>query len=301
MFWRVLIAAGAILLPDLLQAQGNIALGKPVHEFGGPFGIGIEEPGVPPFVVADGDFLPPGTDWFHGSWWVDGICMHVPPHPPGEPPPPPEPCALEIELEGFFQIDSLIFQGDTDEYLIEFWNDANPQWHPAWHVPAMAGTSGMHTRPIEELPEPIIANRLRIVGIGGDGQYGVAELQAFGDPIDPCTAGGGYPAGGGCWSGEPEWETHVAAGDFCYRYEISCEGLVFGGFGTCLYPSGYFDFGVGGDAGTPDEPVPGGPGCGLGGGHYLNDKVEHSCSLEGYGTVQLEVKLVGMSRCDRAD
>ena len=75
----------------------------------------------------------------------------------------------------------------------------------------------------------------------------------------------------------------------------------FGGFGTCLYPDGYFDFGVGGDAGDPHEPVHGGPGCAFGGGHYLNDKVEHSCSLDGFGKVQLEIKQVRMSRCDRED
>lgn len=297
---RILIAASAIMLPSLLQAQGNVALGKPVIEVGGPFGVGVEEPGVPPDVVTDDHFLPPGTDWFHGSWWVDWLCEHIPDHPHGEPQPQPEPCALEIELEGFFQVDSFIFQGDNDEYILEYWNDASPGWNPAWHVPAVAGATGMHTRPMEVLPAPIIANRLRIMGIGGDLQYGVSEVQAFGEPVDPCTASGGTPANAGCRS-TSEFETHVVAGNLCYRFEFSCDGFVSGGFGSCVYADGYFDFGMSGSVGDPHDHAPGEASCSLGGGHFLNDKVEHSCSLDGQGKILLEVKQVRMRHCVNND
>ena len=298
---RILYVAAAILLPGLLQAQDNVALGKPVHEIGGPFGIGVDAPGVSPSVVTDGHFLPPGTDFFHGSWWIDWVCVHHPHHEPGQPPPPPEPCALEIDLEGFFQIDSFMFQGDNDQYVVEYWNDASPGWQLAWHMPAISGASGMYTRPLEELPIAIIANRLRIIGNGGDLQYGVSELQAFGNPVDPCTAGGGTPSGGGCWSEEPEFEFHASTGDLCYRFEVACDGFVNGGYGACVYPNGFFDLGMHAQVGDPHDFVPVEPGCWVGGVHMLNDKVERSCSLEGHGKINLEVKQVNWRHCEMSD
>jgi len=129
----------------------------------------------------------------------------------------------------------------------------------------------------------------------------VSEVQVFGEPFDPCVAGGGTPIGAGCWSEEPEFEAHVTAGEICYRFEFSCDGSVNGNFGGCVNPDGFFDFGMGAQIGDPHEPSPGEPGCGTGGGHMLNDKVEHSCSLDGQGKVQLEVKEVRMVRCDRGE
>jgi hypothetical protein len=311
---RILIAAGAILLSGPLHAQVNVAFEKPVHEAGEPFGIGVAEPGVAPSTVTDGIFLsePPPPEnlspWYLGSWWVDGVCMGPPPPPPPEPqapftdsePPPPEPCALEIDLQGEFRIFSLVFQGDSnDEYSIEYWDHGAGGWQPVWLVPAVDG-EGLSTRPEEFLDPPIIAHNFRIVGIGGDGQYGVSELQAFGEVFDPCVEGGGTRVNFNCSPEEREFETHVTAGDICYRFEFSCDEFVEGGFDACVLPDGFFDFGMGTSLPPePGEPPPVPPHCGFGGGHYLNDKVEHSCSLDGQGKAQLEVKQVGMVHCTR--
>ena len=294
MHWKSIIAVGAIcLFSSSIYAQDNIALNKEVFEIGGPFGIGVVEPGIPPFVVTDGNFLEPGAPWYLGSWWVDSICSDPPDSQA-------EPCALEIHLGGDFQVYSLIFQGDSDNYSLEYWDHGIPGWQPVWLVPV--GTiEGISTRPEMTLVPPITTDRLRVLGVGGDGQYAVSEVQAFGEPFDPCVAGGGIPIGAGCWREEPEFETHVTAGEICYRFEFSCDGFVNGGFGGCVNPDGFFDFGMGAQIGDPHEHDPGEPGCGIGGGHMLNDKVEHNCSLDGQGKVQLEVKEVGMVHCDREE
>nr|NIP16883.1 hypothetical protein [Xanthomonadales bacterium]NIX11673.1 hypothetical protein [Xanthomonadales bacterium] len=275
---RILIAALATLLAGPLHAQDNIALGSHVEEIGGPFGVGAPHPGTPPGVVTDNHFEQLGADWLLGSWWVDEPCVHFPPPTPDNPEPGPEPCSLEIHLPGWFEIESFIFQGDNDAYLLEYWHPITHAWVVAWEIPSGAG--GLETRPdpyndSERWPvAPFRTNRLRVrVDPGGilDNEHSVSEVQAFGHPIDPCTAMGGTPVGDGCSSGAPRFETHVAAGEICYRFEFSCDGFVSGGFGACIYDNGFFDFGMGAQVGDPHPPVPGEPECGFGGAHMLND------------------------------
>ena len=294
MISRILIAIGAVFFSGFLYAQGNIAQGKPVFLLGDGFN------GAPESIV-DGWFLPLGTPWNSGTvWWSDGACKHN----------VTEPCTIEIDLQEHFSVHSLIFQGDSDQYWLEYWDDALPGWQPAWPVPARG--PAVQTRP--DLPwgdppghvldPPIVTNRLRVVGVGEDFNYAVSEVQAYGERWDPCVAAGGTPIGSGCWSEEPEYQTHAAAGELCYRFKVSCDGFVHGGFGACVYPNGFFDFGMNaqtGDPPLPEDPPPGpeDPGCGIGGGHMLNNKVEHSCSLDGRGKVKLDVKQVGMVHCDK--
>jgi len=307
MLLRVLIAAGAILLSGTTYAFENVAHGKPVILIGEGFFVDyVQEVEADPQLVTDGWFLPLWTSW-KGSvenqtiWWLDqpdkcrfnGV----------------EPCAIEIDLQGQFRIFTMIFQGDSDQYLLEYWDDGLPGWQPGWLIPIHNGA--IQTRP--DLPwgeppgyaldPPIVTNRLRITGVGPDYHYAVSEVQAFGEPMDPCIEGGGTPFGFGCWSGEPAVQGDVVAGSLCYRAELSCDGIVHGGFGGCFYPNGYFDMGIGGQLGdppAPDDPPmgPDNPNCGIGGGYMLNDEVELSCSLDDQGKVKLKIKRIRMKFCN---
>jgi len=174
MNWRILIAAGAVLFSGALIAQENVALGKPVHLVGEGFFDGNPEPPVEAGSITDGEFLPPFSDWNNGTvWWLNWSCGHG----------GGEPCWIEIDLQGTFEIHSMIFQGDSDLYLVEFWNKQFGHWEPAWLVPNTWGY--VQTRPNwaddterHVLDVPVITNRLRVLVIEGDGWNAVSEVQA---------------------------------------------------------------------------------------------------------------------------
>ena len=311
MHWKIIFALAAVCLFSTgIQAQDNIALHKPVMEVGGPFGTGDAYPGVPPDVVTDGSFLPAGDDWFNGSWWLDGVCWHVPPHPPGDPPPPPEPCALEIDLQGWFEIDSFIFQGDSDAYLLQYWLEDMPpspsHWEMAWDIPT--ATYGMQTRPNPSdngerwfLPEPIVTNRLRIQvnpdPLLHDGWNAVSEVQAFGMPVsDPLADETAF----NCDEHPGElFEEFLGNEEYCYKFELECEDGVHGGFqlSVNLRDGGVGYFGnVATDGDVMEDPSDD-DFCGMGFGHVGNRKIVHACYFESGQAAILKVKSMPGQKC----
>ena len=310
MHWKTIIALCAIcLFSTSIYAQDNVALNKPVFEIGEAFGAGDWHDGVPPDVVTDGNFLPPGDDWFNGSWWLAWECAFIPPHPPGDPPPPPEPCALEIDLEGWFRIDSFIFQGDSDWYSLDYWNMDLGTWQLAWEVPGTWGYVQVRPYPNNSeysekyvLPAPIVTNRLRIMAIPqdpghpeSDGWSSVSEIQAFGEPTEPpppppppfvdCLELI-------CFESEESWEAFLTDEvDFCYKVELTCGDRIGGGVRLNLHPDGRVE----GEYGffIPEEPND----CGGFIAHLGNEKIVHSCAFNSGEIVELEIKSDRMHRC----
>jgi hypothetical protein len=311
MYWKIIFTLAAFCLFSTgIQAQDNIALHKPVFEVGGPFGVGAPHPGVPPDVVTDGIFLPAGDDWFNGSWWLDWECAFIPPVPPGDPAPPPEPCALEIDLQGWFQIDSFVFQGDSDAYRLQYWLEETPpspsHWEIAWEVPI--GTGFVQTRPNPadnserwSLPEPVVTNRLRIQvnpdPLLHDGWNSVAELQAFGSPVpDPFQDGAVFDCDQ--YPGE-SFEAFLGNEAYCYKFEFECEEGVYGAFHVAV---NLRDGGVGydgylGNAGEIMDDPSDDDFCGMNFGHLGNTRIVHACYFEAGQAAILKVKSMPGHKC----
>jgi len=312
MHWKIIVFtfAAICLFSTGAHAQDNVALHKPVMEIGGPFGVGEAYPGVPPDTVTDGNFLPAGDNWFNGSWWLDWVCAFVPPHPPEVPPPPPEPCALEIDLQGWFMIDSFVFQGDSDAYLLQYWFEemppSPPHWEMAWDVPTAAG--GMQTRPNPAddgerwwLPEPIVTNRLRILVNPDpqvhDGWNAVSEVQAFGVPVpDPFQDETAFD----CDQHPGEvFEEFLGNEEHCYKFEFECEEGVHGAFhvGVNLRDGGVgFGGGVGNTGEVMEDPADD-DSCGMGFGHMGNTKIVHACYFEAGQAAILKAKSMPGHKC----
>lgn len=311
MFWKIIFApVAACLCAFNIQAQENVALHKPVMEIGGPFGAGDAYPGIPPETVTDGNFLPAGDGWFNGSWWLDWVCAFIPPHPPEVPPPPPEPCALEIDLQGWFQIESFVFQGDSDAYWLQYWLEQAPpapsHWEMAWAVPGEDGY--VQTRPDASdntvrwyLPEPIVTNRLRVQvnpdPLLHDGWNAVSEVQAFGMPVpDPFQDSAVFD----CDQNPGEaLEEFLGTEEFCYKFEFECEEGVYGAFQVSVdIRNGGVGFAgnVGNAGDVPEDPADD-DFCGMFFGHVGNTKIVHACYFEAGQAAILEVKSMPGHKC----
>jgi len=311
MYWKIIFALVAIFsFATRIQAQDNIALHKPVMEIGGPFGVGDAHPGVLPDTVTDGTFLPAGDVWFNGSWWLDGVCWFVPPHPPEDPPPPPEPCSLEIDLQGWFLIDSLVFQGDSDAYLLQYWLEEMPpspsHWETAWDVPIAAGDMQTRPNPADNgerwwLPEPILTTRLRVMAnpdpLLNDGWNAVSEIQAFGVPApDPFQVQTVFD----CDQHPGEtFEEFLGSEDYCYKFEFECEEGVHGGFQVSvdLRNGGVGSGGFVATSGDVMEDPADDDFCGMGFGHVGNHKIVHACYFESGQAAILKVKAMPGHKC----
>jgi len=132
---------------------------------------------VSPQTIVDGTFLPQSTQWDQGAvWWdsQDGAANDT----------------IEIDLGGWFEIESLIVQADdNDAYQLAYWDGG--AWQLAWDVPAVGGW-GMQTRPNPAddtqrymLPSPIVTNALLFHGDFGNSDlyFSVSEIQAYGHAI----------------------------------------------------------------------------------------------------------------------
>ncbi len=163
----------------------NVALNADVTLHNGSFFTGGFEPGglvVDKATIVDGVFLPRSTKWDQGAvWWDsrDGSYQWI-----------------EIDLGGWFEIESLIVQADdNDAYQLAYWDGG--VWQLAWDVPNYdivpdPANWGMQTRPNPAddterymLGSPIVTNALLFQGNLGnsDGLFSVSEIQAYGHAI----------------------------------------------------------------------------------------------------------------------
>ena len=165
---HILCMATLAALSCVAPAQiTNVALGKPVSEVVGTVN-------GPLAVVTDGVFMPRGTSWDVGSVYWFGLHQ-----------------VLEVDLQGRFTIESMIFQGDDNDAFQVTYKDGADPWLTAWDVPNYdAYGSGLQTRPNPAddnerymLPAPIVATNLRIQSVSGDTHPSVSELQAFGELV----------------------------------------------------------------------------------------------------------------------
>lgn len=313
MNWKTILAAGAILFSGTLYAQPtNVALGKPVIPIGVDFFTGAAGSPTDFGTVTDGVFLPPGTPWLDGTvWWAMGFCEHPDSH---------EICALEIDLQGVYRIDSMVFQGDSDTYFLQYMDMAGGGWQMAWmvfpHDPSTGYFGAIQTRPEpttptnpeppesvvkQTLPGPIITNRLRVIPSpqfdwdnfpGTDNLYAVSEIQAWGEPSEPPP-----PPFVDCLelicveSAETLQAYLTDELGFCYKVELGCDDRIGGGARLNMHPDGRVE----GDYGffIPGEPED----CGGFLVHLGNDKFTHSCTFNSGQKVDLKVKAANMHQC----
>ncbi len=162
-------------------APSNIALNKSVSLHGASFFTGGWGSGlvVEPSTITDGIFFPRRHQWDQGPVWWDSTDQQE--------------RWIEIDLDGYFSIESFIVQADdNDGYkLLSYWDSGSGSWQLAWDIPAADGW-GMQTRPNPAddteryvLAMPIITNRLKVEGnlSIGDKLFSVSEVQAFGTAI----------------------------------------------------------------------------------------------------------------------
>ena len=316
MNWKAIIAAGAIVFfTGNAHAQAtNVALHKPVIPIGLDFFTGAGGAGDPSLFpsVTDGIFLPPWTPWVNGTvWWVLNACQH---------PDSQEVCTLEIDLQGTYRIESLVFQGDSDTYFLQYWDMVGGGWQNAWivypHDPATGYFGAIQTRPDPAtpanpdppasvvkymLPEPIVTDRLRVIPSpsydfdnfpGTDNLYAVSEIQAWGEPSDPPPPPFVDCLELVCFEQAEKWEAFLTDElGFCYKVELSCDDRVGGGLGINMHPDGRVEGGYG--FFIPGEPYD----CGGFLTHLGNNKMVHSCAFDTGEVVELEVKAAPMSKC----
>lgn len=132
--------------------------------------------------LTDGIYRPAATDWNSGSVWWDSFASNSANN------------SIEVFLGTWRTIIGLAAQADdNDSYRIEYWDGAG--WVKAWDIPAVGGY-GLQARPnrldpsqIYTLAAPVSTDRLRFTATGGDGYYGVSEIQAFAAVPEPGTLG----------------------------------------------------------------------------------------------------------------
>ena len=164
--WRTfpaLVLFMVLLLP-IAAWSDNVALNKAVT---------LSDPssfsGAAAATVVDGLFLPEQTYWQTGVWW-NGLTPNI-----------------VINLGGLYQINSLTGQADdNDTYRVSYWDFGTSSWQTAWDVPQIY-SYGLVTRGPYSLPTPITTDELKFEATGGDNNYAVSEIQAFGSqvPVPP--------------------------------------------------------------------------------------------------------------------
>jgi hypothetical protein len=164
----VLLGAGG--LAGSAFADTNVALDKSVTLTGLFGGIGGGGSLAPAQSLTDGNFASEGTLWNKGSVYWDT-------RKPGQ-----ANDSIEINLAATYAITHFTVQADNnDSYRVQYLN--NGVWTTAWDMNT-SSTHGLVTRDSGTLPV-IETSKLRIIQIGGDQEFSVSEVQAFGAAVVP--------------------------------------------------------------------------------------------------------------------
>ena len=167
------IAAPVAALPinvaqgKAVTATGAIGIISPAGIVAG-FGDATAFPPAPLSSLVDGIYLPEGTGWQSGTvWWDEQNASSLN-------------NIVEIDLNGFFMIDSISIQADNnDEYLISYLNQFGV-WVDYAYATAVGG-AGMRER--AGSVGSFEASTIRIDARAGDGFYSVSEFQAIGQAV----------------------------------------------------------------------------------------------------------------------
>ncbi len=172
-----------LMIANPAIASTNVALNSTVSLHGAPFFVGGWGGGwfVPPATVVDGVFAPRSNQWDRGPVWWDSRDRQA--------------RSIEMDLDGTFNIESLVIQADdNDAYRIYYWDLNTSSWQLLWGVPNYnAWGWGMQTRPNPannaqrySLAIPVVTNALKFEGNlnSGDRLFSVSEIQAFGTPYE---------------------------------------------------------------------------------------------------------------------
>jgi hypothetical protein len=166
---RLVVCVACYLPASMVMAQANVALGKPVILNGNfpTFDLfcGPAPPQAAASTVTDGVFLPEGTCWQLGTvYWQTQLSGNN---------------SIDIDLQGTFEINGAIVQGDNNDVYQLQYRDPQGVYHDWWQAPSVC-CFGLMTRTNLSLP-PVTATGLRIFGVNelSDNAYSIAEVQAF--------------------------------------------------------------------------------------------------------------------------
>lgn len=177
---RVELVACVVAIASGMAWGQNVALNKPVTVVSGAGSLLTPVPS--PSVVTDGVFLNEATSYSHPSAlsgslrWNTGLAGST---------------TLEIQLGGLYMIDGIIVQADDNDALLVSYLDANNNYQTLYSVTLLSVGFGFRTRPFADQTiyatlAPVTTSAIRIVNNGGDGFYGISELQLRGVPAISC-------------------------------------------------------------------------------------------------------------------
>jgi len=131
-------------------------------------------------IPTDGIFFPKSHEWDVNTIWWSGLDAQI-----------------LIDLEQVYWIDSFIVQADdNDLYQISVHKPGNPYnvWSHVYEVPKAYG-GGMQTRSQYFIPEPLLADAIKIQAVSGDHLNSIGEIQAFGfkPAVSGCVSLAGNP------------------------------------------------------------------------------------------------------------
>lgn len=167
----------------------NVALNKTVSVIAGS---GSLLSATAPGVITDGAFLTEATAYSAAAAiagavrWNSGAAG---------------PVTLEIDLGGLCMIDGIIAQADDNDSLLVTYLDSNNTYQPLYSVAYASTGWGFVTRPNPNQVTfaaltPVNTTKIRITETGGDGYYGISELQLRGVAIPAPTSAAAISAMG---------------------------------------------------------------------------------------------------------
>lgn len=168
------IAAVLAAAPVLAQ---NVALNKPVSIVSGAGSVLGPAPSLS--VVTDGLFLTEATAYSAPAAvsgairWNTGIAGAT---------------VFEIDLGDVYTIDGIIAQADDNDSLLVSYLGPGNTFVPLYSVPFVSVGAGFVTRPSSDQSTyaplvPVNTTTIRVTHSGGDGFYGISELQLRGQLV----------------------------------------------------------------------------------------------------------------------